>query len=521
MIRFFKLAGRGNLAQAEPEAENEGPDDQRRYAVVDIGSNSIRLVVYQGITRAPLLLFNEKVMCGLGRGIARSGRLNDEGVAMALANLARFRALVGAMRVAEIEVLATAAVREAANGPDFIAEVKRVSGLDVRVISGGEEAQLSALGVLSATPDADGVVGDLGGGSLELVDVSNGVMGAHVTLPLGPLRLSDMAEGSIRRARTIVDKQLRTVDWLDRLGGRTFYAVGGAWRMLARLFMELEDYPLHIIHHYELSAERVGGLLTRAGRIDRDSLKSLPNLSRRRFDTLPWASLVLSRLFQVAGPSSLAFSAFGLREGCLFQRLSRAEQARDPLLAGCATLIGRGRFELEADELGDFMSVLLADVDAQSTRLAYAACILSDIAWTEHPDYRAAQAYRRVLLAPLIGVDHRERAFLALAIAVRYGAVLEELPDRVAAALLSPESIKLATEIGLALRLGYILSGGAPGVLGRAWLGRVSDGGEERLVLRLPTDGSMVPGDAVNRRVEALGRSLGVGAAIEVGPPAR
>lgn len=478
----------------------------KRIAIIDIGSNSCRLVVYRDSSRAPLTLFNEKIMCGLGRGITTTGRLNPEGRRSAIANLGRFKALTQAMNVCETLIYATAATRDAEDGPSFVAEAERVMGLPVTVIPGTEEARLSALGVLSAIPDADGVVGDLGGGSLELIDVADGALGERISLPIGPLRMMDVAEQSVRRGAGLIKKALQDVPWLHQLEGRNFYAVGGAWRTLARMMMEQRHYPLHIIHHYSVPAATAASFFQRIHRMDREAIRRRPDVSRRRADTLPWAALVYEQLFAVAKPANVVFSAAGLREGALFDRLHPAVRGQDPLMASCETLVGDSRFALNPAELMRFVAPLLPPGDTVLQRLAEAACRLSDIAWTEHPDYRVELAYRRVLQAQLTGIDHPGRAFLATAIAMRYGANRDALPDTVPTQLLPPAHLQMAAAVGIALRLGYLLSGGAPGVLGHVTL--AVDG--DLLTLSLPTDGSVVLGDAVYRRLEALGKVLEV-----------
>jgi len=479
-----------------------------RRAVIDIGSNSIRLVVYHDGGRAPLQLFNEKVLCGLGRGLQASGQLAPEGVGMALANLARFKSLISAMEVRHVECVATAAVRDAKNGAAFVADITRRTGFKVRVLSGADEARLSALGVISGIPDAFGVMGDLGGGSLELVEVADGRLGRHVTLPLGPLRLMDQAEGNLRRGRAIVESALAGLTWLRHLRGRSFYAVGGNWRQLARILMDHQNYPLHIIHQYRVTAADTALFLERFEKLGRDDLKKLPFKSRRRGDTLPWAALVMNRLFEIAPPKHLVFSAFGLREGCLFDRLPARERARDPLIAGALATAQGGRFAAAAEELLGFIGPLINTARAPArppARLLHAACLLSDIAWTDHPDYRAEHGFHRVLTLPLVGIDHSGRAFLATAIAARHGAGIDAEFLAPARALLEPAALRAAHVVGLALRLGFTLSGGAPGVLVECGL-KLHD---DAVVLTLPASGSVVIGDAVLRRLDTLARGLG------------
>ncbi len=488
------------------------PAAEDRCAVIDIGSNSIRLVAYQNAGRAPLPLFNEKVMCGLGRGLASTGRLDPDGVRMALDNLVRFRGLVDAMGITQVHVLATAAVRDAVNGRDFADEVERRARFAIHIVTGEEEARLSAWGVLSGIPDADGVMGDLGGGSLELVDIHEQAAGSHATVPLGPLRLGDLAGGSMRRARTIVQRELATLPWLGQLAGRRFYAVGGSWRNLARVMMDQLGYPLPVIHHYAVPGSQAAVLLEQMVRLAKDKARRLPSVSRRRADTLPLAALVLREVLALGPPAELVFSANGLREGCLFDQLAPDERLLDPLEVGIRAIAGEGRFRFSVDRLKAFMSPILVDVAPPVRRLARAVCLLSDIAWMEHPDHRAQHAYQRALYLPATGIDHAGRAFLALAMLARYGAATDGAEAAVARRLLPEADQVIAIRVGLALRLAYTLSGGATSVLEDSRL--AFDGAT--LTLEIGSSGLMLAGDALDRRIDALARTLAAAGRVVV-----
>ncbi|MDR3517862.1 MAG: Ppx/GppA family phosphatase [Azospirillaceae bacterium] len=483
-----------------------------RVAVIDIGSNSIRLVVFDALGRSPMPLFNEKILCGLGRTVERTGRLNPEGVTTALENLSRFALLARAMQVARIEVLATAAVRDASDGADFVALVARQTGLSVRVIQGEEEARLSALGVLSGSPDALGLMGDLGGGSLELVNLTRGAIGEQVTLPLGPLRLMDMGVPRPAGLVKAVDDHLASLPWLGGMTGRTFYPVGGNWRAIARLHMEHFKHPLHIIHSYTVNVDDatmqfMGGL---AG-LNRLPKAAVPLLAaRRRGDTLPFAALVMERLLRMVRPSRIVFTAYGLREGLLFDLLTPSEQAQDPLLAYCAGVAVRlGRFG-QGEIIAGWTAPLFVGEDQAALRLRQAACLLSDLGWAEHPDYRAEHVFLRVLRMPFVGLDHSERAFLALVGYARYEGridALDPLQDRTLAdarALMSESQLRRALVLGLALRLAHSLTGGVATLLQRTQL-RLED---ERLVLTLAGDAGVLAGDVVERRLSVLARLL-------------
>ena len=481
-----------------------------RLAVVDIGSNSIRLVVFDRPSRAPLPLFNEKVLCGLGRGLDAAGRLNAAGVEPALATLTRFVRLARAMAVGRLDLLATAAVRDALDGPAFVAEVERRCGVPVTVLSGGEEARLSAQGVVCGIPDADGLAGDLGGGSLELVALDKGALGAHATLPLGPLRLAEATLGDRAQARAAIDRQLAAVGWLGDFHGRDFYLVGGAWRTLARIHMGQIGYTLRVVHQYAIGRGQAEDLARVVAGLGGRSLANIPGLSRRRLETLPFAALLLQRVLNFARPGRVVFSAFGLREGHVFGRLSPAERREDPLVAGCAALADH-RFAPLGPTLHDWLEPLFPADGPAERRLRLAICHLSDIAWREHPDYRGEQAFGRILHLPLAGIDHAERAAAALAVAVRYGGDPEALEVGAIHGLLDEAARRRAIALGRALRLAYSVSGATPDLLRRAGLGMAAG----RLTLRLPKGESAMFGDAVQRRLEALGRALDLAVGVE------
>ena len=474
---------------------------KKRIAVIDIGSNSIRLVVFEGLRRVPTPLFNEKVICGLGRGLTESGRLSEEGVSLALPNLARFARMARSMPVDRLELLATAAVREAVNGPEFMADVERLCGQPVTVLSGAEEARISALGVMAGTPEADGVMGDLGGGSLELVALNDGELGSSITLPLGPLRLIDAAKGDLAQAERIVDRQLAAVDWLPAGRGRNFYAVGGAWRALARIYMSQNNYPLRVIHGYALARRDAEGMLDLLSHLGRRSLARIPDVTRRRLETIPYAALLLGRVMEICRPEQLVWSSFGLREGFLFDQLPPKERAKDPLLEAVSEFAAReGRFGAIGEDLSDWTDALFPDEKPHWHRLRRAACHLSDFAWREHPDYRAAHAFTRLQHHPFSGLDHPGRAFLAYTVFTRYGGRLEDEGGDQVLALLGAKGRRRARILGLAVRLALTLSAGTRDLLRKTGL-VYSDG---QLSLVLPDDGSVPRGEAVDRRFNAL-----------------
>ena len=471
--------------------------------MVDIGSNSIRLVVFDGLRRVPLPLFNEKVLCGIGRGVARTGRLHPGGVAEALSSLERFGALLAAMGVRHVDAVATAAVRDAADGGDFVRAIADRAGLAVRVLSGAEEARLAAAGVLGGMPGANGLMGDIGGGSLELVRLAHGVAAEHATLPLGPLNLAVAADGDRDAARRIVDEALDGLPWLKGAAGADLYAVGGNWRALARAHMAQQAYPLRVIHHYRLRRRDIASLAALVANQSRDSLARLGGVPGRRLDLLPFAALAMERLLHAARPRHVVFSAHGLREGLAQARLPKAVRGEDPLLAACRDIAARAaRFPEYGVDLFAWTSALFPDETEAESRLRRAACLLAGIGWRAHPDYRAEHASAEVLYAPTLHVSHEERCFLARAVFARYTG--REAAGALGAAerLMSDGAVARARCVGMALRLGETLSGGVPGVVGRFPLALGACGKSLRLG-HAPKDRNML-GDVVMRRFETL-----------------
>jgi exopolyphosphatase/guanosine-5'-triphosphate,3'-diphosphate pyrophosphatase len=487
--------------------------DAPRCGVVDLGSNSVRLVVYEGRCRNPAAIFNEKAVLRLGRGLQASGRLNEEGMGQAFTVMHRYHAVARAMGAHPFEVLATAAVRDAKNGPDFVARLRaRMPDVPIRVLSGLEEAEYSAMGVLCGIPSADGILADIGGGSLELVRLDNGTRGASHTLSLGAIRLAERADGDPVRARAIADADLATVPWLAEGANRDLYLVGGAWRALARIHMAQTGYPLQMVHHYTIGREEardLTGVISGAGR---RALERLPGLSRRRIDDLPFAAVTLRRVLRATGVRRVVFSASGLREGWFMQRMPQEISAQDPLLAAGQEYARRlGRDPALPPALLAWTDPLFQHETAEARRLREAACWMSDIGSHDHPEFRAEQAFLRVLRQPGIGLDHHARAFLALATAMRYEVEADAIFLRTARLLLDMSSTHRAEMLGVALRLAYTLSAGTPDLL--AGTGLLVSG--SRLILRLEEDSGVFAGESVMRRLDRLAQAVGLEAATE------
>src|SRR5436309_3569989 len=280
-------------------------------AVVDIGSNSVRLVGYEGRSRSPTPIFNEKVLAGLGREVQTTGLLAADAVEKALAALRRFRALCERMEVAQLWAIATAACRDAKNGKAFVAQAEEICASKIDVLSGQREAELSALGVVSGFHKPDGIVGDLGGGSLELTEVHGARIKPGLTLPLGGLALQDISAKSVKKAEKIVRAALEEAHLLEAGKGRTFYAIGGTWRALARLHMWQTGYPLHVMHGYVMPAREAFEFSGLVHRVDPEMLSRIEVVTDARRPLLAYAALVLENLVRIARPKDIVISALG------------------------------------------------------------------------------------------------------------------------------------------------------------------------------------------------------------------
>jgi exopolyphosphatase / guanosine-5'-triphosphate,3'-diphosphate pyrophosphatase len=441
-------------------------------AVIDIGSNSVRLVVYESMTRSLVSIFNEKTLCGLGREVQTTGLLAPDAVAKALTSLRRFRALIRVMKVGRVYAIATAACRDASNGPDFIAKAERICGVAIEILSGPREAKLSALGVVSGIHNPDGIVGDLGGGSLELIDISGNRARRGVTLPLGSLALQDTSHKSLKRAERIVRTDLTGVAQLKAGRGRTFYAVGGTWRSLARIHIIQSGYPLGVMHGYSIPALDALDFVRRLRRlVSANMLANIEVVADARRPLLAYAALVLEYIIRVGKPKTIVFSTFGVREGLLYEMLPQAERASDGLIDAAQTLNELlSRSARHAQELIGWTDRLVRVVrlreTAEDRRLRHAACLLSDIGWRVHPDHRGEETLNLITNGNFGSISHQGRAFVALSVFYRYAGLREENepPARIRE-LVSPAMDERARLLGAAFRVAHLISAARPGVL--------------------------------------------------------
>ena len=481
-----------------------------RVGVVDIGSNSVRMVVFDGAARSPAYFFNEKIMCALGEGLSETGLLNPLGRERALSAIQRFQILADSMGAAPLTAVATAAVREAADGPEFCDLVLRETGLKIHVIDGEEEARLSAQGVLLGWPNAEGMICDIGGSSMELAEIADGQVGARITSPLGPLKLKEIKGG-----KKAIKAHVREViaDMAERLppkGGRLFL-VGGSWRAVARLDMARRGYPLTVLHEYRMMLSSVPATANWLKEHDEAELRALTGTSAARMALVPDALIVLKELLRAYKPRDIAISSYGIREGMLYEQMPDNLRARDPLLeAARFAEIRDARMPGFGKQLFHFIHPIFVNVRPDRLRLIKAACLMHDVTWRAHPDYRAEVCFDNATRANLGGLRHRERVFLGLALLHRYKNNRENSRHSAIFDLISEQELREAEVLGKAMRFGAMFT-----------VDRLNDIAKLKyrprkhiLELHLKSEAEALFGEVVDARFMSLAKALGADAVV-------
>lgn len=472
-------------------------------AIIDIGSNSVRMVVYHALKRVPLPLFNEKYMCALGKGLAKSGKLNPEGVKQAQSAIARFLVMAQRLEVASLDIVATAAVRDASNGEEFVRALERQHGITIATISGEREAELGAKGVLASFHEPFGISADLGGGSMELATVERSMVGDRASCHLGSLRILDTTDGKREKMEELIKSELKSVRWLKEANPPCIYAIGGGFRALAKLHMKKTNYPLDLVHEYHMSRRAVGQMREKLLEMPLEELMKLPGISEKRASTLVPTAMVLHQLMSVTSAPEVRFSVSGIREGFFYDLLDAKAQKEDALIASAndlAALIGRaGTY---GRELYDWMSPLFVGEPLAWRRIRRALCKLSELAWSIDPNFRANWAYQRIIQSSLKGLDHKERLMLALALYHRYQTRWKG--DKGEIKLLDERERLWARCVGLSANLAFQLSGGRGGNLYHAKL-KFHDA---QVLLTLDEEAAPLRTEAVEKRVLGLGEAL-------------
>lgn len=477
-----------------------------RSAVIDIGSNSVRLVVYAGHSRIPSTIFNEKILAGLGSELATTGNIGAENFDQAIRALKRFKILCEELQVSDVNIIATAAVRDAHNGAQFV-DAARDIGLEIVIIDGQQEAHYSALGVMSAFPRQDGIMADLGGGSLELAQIMDGKIVQKISVPMGVLRVQKWYEEGYEKLYSKFQDFTEKLGWNDVHDCENLFLVGGSWRTLAHIDMDETNYPLRVVDHYKIDLERsrsMDKLLEKRG--DENFNKSL-GISTSRIKTLPQAAALMRCVSELFEPQSINISAFGLREGILFSKLDDARQSLDPLLIGTREFSRtQRRFHGKKSDLNLWISGIFQDDNADMKRIRKAFCNLGDVAWRANPDFRAEWGLDIGLHGNWAGISGSDRDILGQALFSCFGGGSSIYPN--GGQLADKKAMHRAIAWGLTVRLAQRLSAGRYGVLSRTKIISVGDQ-NMALQLQIERDYQDICGESVTKRLKQLADFMG------------
>lgn len=487
-----------------PEVHNgQLPANPVQQAVIDIGSNTVRLVIFAGDPRVPTVVLNEKVQARLGKGVANDGKLSGRSMETALLALCRYALILDARQISEVHTVATAAVRDARNGPDFLARVEEL-GLKPRLLSGEDEALTSALGVAGAFPGARGVVADLGGGSLELVHINGWVREHGSSLPLGTLRLPGLRKTASQRFGRETEQMIASAGSICQ-PGEALYLVGGSFRALARYYLHLTGSVLDDPHGFEVDAGAIRKLCNALQR--GQPTGPVPGISAARFSVLSDTAALLSALIQATQAERLVFSGWGLREGVILENLSDEQRERDPL-SSCARAFARqwGASDLLVDRTAEWIAS--ATTEGHQSLIAAAVSLGLALRIVE-PNLRSATAINWALHKRWIGLNGTGRAMLA---ACLLASVNRSLPADLRK-LAKHEEIHTAVAWGMAMRLCWRLSGFAPSLLHQAQLQL----DRTEVVLLLKDGSEALVSEATGKDLSQLAVHLGVKSSIRQG----
>ncbi len=476
----------------------------RKLGVIDIGSNSVRMVIFDGAARSPAYFFNEKILCGLGSGLGHSGRLHSEGRLRAISAIERFVNMAHAMEVPQLTLIATAAVRSASDGLLFCDEIKRKTGKEINIIDGIEEARLSAQGVMLGWPGAYGLVCDLGGSSMELAEINEGTVGKCLTSELGPLILKELKGGRKNRKHHIKETMAKLAAEMGPQHNRLFL-VGGSWRAFAKIDMLRRDYPLHVMHEYRISLSSVKKTIKFIETSELEEIRKKCGITEARIALVPMACEILSRLVGSFKPKDIAISSYGIREGLLYENMPQELRDRDPLIEACYFSEAKdARVPGSGNHLYKFVLPLFSRPSKELKRLIHAACLLHDVSWRANPDYRAEICFDNATRSNLGGLKHSERIFLGIALMYRYrskptGSQFENLIW-----LLEPKFIHQAKVLGKAMRLGAMLwVNGSKQPAHLDWRPR-----SKQLTLKLNSIGESLFGEVAEARYFSLANAI-------------
>jgi len=447
-----------------PHQQKEG-----RLAVIDIGSSMVRLVIYDN-GAYPHLFLNHKVWCLLGKHKGKGQFvLAEDRMDRAASAIEWFLWVCKQSGVSTVLAVASSAVRDADNGVEFVERIRQDYGLRIEIIEGSAEAELAAKGALTSVPDSNGLVVDLGGGSLDIC-LSN--LSKHASLPLGVLTLQALSKKNPRKAEAVMREGLQRVKWLKNGVGQDLVAIGSGMRSIAKLHMAENAYPMRILHDYRIDRLEAIDFCEQfmKGKVSR----RLPGMTRAWREILPYRAAALSALLKETDAERVRFASFGLREGVLFSQLENDVMGGDPLLSFAKDMAERdGRGSGYGAHLAKWASGILPDVEL---RLLQVATLFSEVGWREQAAYRAQGAFEMIYGGSFVAVGHRNRARLALMVYFRHeNKMMPGMAARVKG-VVTKEEIEQAKVVGALLHLASLLDPGAQGLLDNFSLEKTEDG---------------------------------------------
>ena len=475
----------------------------KRIGIIDIGSNSIRLVVFDGPRRSPLYLYNEKVFFRLGLQSFGKKAFDNATLKAVSRIINRYVAICQNMEIHKIIMFGTSALREASNSDVLVEEIRKNTSICVDVISGEKEAFYAAQGILLGFPNAEGIICDLGGNSVEFANICKRVIAECNSTLLGPLAITKL-ENKIEDIDRYIRKQLLGAVNANAAKDKPFFLIGGSWRAIAKIHMQRTQYPLKIIQGYKVKSKKIKKTLEFIQDSSFITKYDEINISADRLELLPLSARLLEIIIDELQIKTLTFSSFGVREGFLYHNLSEAEKKKDPLIEAAKFFEKKEtRFPNMSKHTFKWISPLYENLPRKTKRVILAATKLHDIAWIAHPDYKTEMCLELVTRSNISGLSHKERVFLAMILLFRHKAKPEKVFNSKLFKIVSKKKRKIARVLGKGLKL-------ASTVLGELSLFDKIDfrlkAHEVELCFQSKID--FVNGEVVERRIQELNKAL-------------
>ncbi|WNQ09934.1 Ppx/GppA phosphatase family protein [Paenibacillus aurantius] len=299
----------------------------KRIGIIDIGSNSVRLGIYEQTGRLSHRVIDEsKKAARLSERIGSDGRLGEKDILALAETLEQFKLLCSANRTAQIRAVATAAIRNAANSAEIVAKLIRLTGLDIEVLSGKEEARLGFVGMINSLSVEDGFLVDIGGGSTEVTLFRNRKIVNSVSFPFGSVNTAKrfsrgglLEPSDLALIRRMVEEAVRREPWIRSQPGLPLIGLGGTIRTLGKLVQRQTKYSLPMTHNFDIAPPRVESVLDRLTALSLEKRNKLDGVSKDRADIIVPGLVILQTLFRQMRAAHYKISGAGLRDGLLFE----------------------------------------------------------------------------------------------------------------------------------------------------------------------------------------------------------